>query len=404
MKNRLLIIAKKELDRFFGDWRILLSTLIFPGVILYLMYAIVAPNVVSLLIKNNKQFKIYAINSPTIIKTILEQSNMDFRIALEEEYEHLKEIIKNKDEVIMLVFPKYFEEIIMNYDVREGKTVPEIMLYYNSLVKGSAMQYSKLLIILNAWESSFVNKFDINKSINGDLADSKEKSNNLLSVLLPMFLIMFMFYSAIAVTTAAITGEKEQGILTLLFAAPVGTRVIAAGKVFALTIETLLCGISGSLGIIFSLPHLIDKINKEIAEFNMETSNFIFNINIYSIFDYLYLILSLLSIACFIVIMIAIVSVYAKTVREAQMLLAPLIMLLMTMSIFATLYGNTGQIEWYQCFIPLYNTIKIISSIFAKDYLVLKVLLTALSNLFYSIFGTEILSRLFKSEKVIYGE
>jgi sodium transport system permease protein len=248
-----------------------------------------------------------------------------------------------------------------------------------------------------------VNKFDINRSTNGDLADSKEKSGNFLATLLPMFLMMFMFYSAIAVTTGAITGEKERGTFTLLFAAPVGTRELAAGKVIALSIETLLCGISGSLGILFSLPRLIDKLVFEFAAFNVQSTGLIFKLNLYSIADYIFLVLSLFSVACLIVTMIALVSICAKTVREAQMLLAPLIMLLMSMSLFATLYGGNGQMEWYHCLIPFYNTIKILSGIFGKDYTFFKVLLTALSTFFYSIIGTEILSRLFKNEKIIYG-
>jgi len=70
--------------------------------------------------------------------------------------------------------------------MRSGETAPEILLYYNSLVKGSMLQYSKLLSVLNACESSVINKFDINRSTDGDLADSKEKSENFLSIFLPM--------------------------------------------------------------------------------------------------------------------------------------------------------------------------------------------------------------------------
>jgi len=381
----------------------LLSTLILPGVMLYLMYAIVAPHVLNLLTKATTRFTLYAINPPPIIQAILGHSDMDFIIVSEEENEFIKKAITEGEEVFLLIFPANFENLIAAYDVRSGETAPEIVLYYNSLVKGSTLQYSKLLTVLNVWESSVVNKFDINRSTDGDLADSKEKSENFLSILLPMFLMMFMFYSAIAVTTGAITGEKERGTFTLLFVAPVDTRELAAGKVVALSIETLLCGISGSLGILLALPRLIDKVVSEFAVFNIQNVGLIFKLNLYSTLDYAFLLLSLFSVACLIVTMIALVSICAKTVREAQMLLAPLIMLLMSISLFATFYGNNGQTEWYHCFIPFYNTIMILSGIFGKDYTFFKVLLTALSNLFYGIFGTEILSRLFKNEKIIYG-
>ena len=38
MKNRIGTIAKKELARFFGDKRVALTTLLLPGILIYVLY------------------------------------------------------------------------------------------------------------------------------------------------------------------------------------------------------------------------------------------------------------------------------------------------------------------------------------------------------------------------------
>jgi len=393
VRNRFLIISKKELDRFFGDWRIVVSALIFPGAILFLVYSIVVPHVLDLFTGTTTQFKIYMINPPPVVQAILDYEDVELIRVLENEEESLKEAISGKTEAFLLVFQPDFIELVTAYDGRSGKSAPEIRFYYNSLNRGFTEHYGRIIAILNAWESSMANKFDINRFGEGDLAEIKDRTGNFLSMLLPMFIMMFMFHGAMAVVIGSITGEKERGTFAAVLLTSINSKELAFGKILGLGIETVLCGISGALGVILSLPRFISSVNSGLAV----------NLNLYAVYDYGSLLLILFSVAYLIVVAVSIISIWAKTAKEAQIILAPLVMIVMSMGLLGAVYSNKGQGEWYYSLIPFHSTIHILSGIFNRNYTFMQLFLTVLSNLLYSILGIEVLSRLFTNEKIMFN-
>ena len=402
-KHRLLVITKKELDRFFKDWRMIIITLVFPGVMLFFIYAIVVPNAFSLMNRSGTPTVFYSINPSATASAVLSSLEIELTNVSEYEEESIKTSIAEKSNSILIVFPSEFDLQVAAYNLHTGGNAPEIHIYYNSLTSGISEQYGKLIMILNEWESSMVNMFDINKNISGDLAKDEDRTGFLLSIMLPVFLLLFIFYGAMAITIGTITGEKEKGTLSAVLIVPMSTRELAAGKVLALGYETFLCGISGLLGILFSLKRLVGSINEALPSFQMTESEFVFDISYYGFNDYLSLLLVLLSIAYFIVILVSIVSIFARTVREAQMLLSPVILAVITISLLGAVYGNNGINAWYYCVIPFYNTIIILNGIFSQNYSYVYMLLTVISNILYSSIGIEILSRLFKNEKILFS-
>ena len=212
-------------------------------------------------------------------------------------------------------------------------------------------------------------------------------------MLLPMFIMVFMFHGAMAVVIGSITGEKERGTFAAVLLTSINTRELAFGKILGLGIETVLCGISGTLGIILSLPRFINSLN----------SGLVVKLNLYALSDYGSLLLILFSVAYLIVVVVSLISICAKTVKEAQIILAPLVMVVMSMGLLGAVYGNKGPGEWYYCLIPFYNTIQILSGIFDRNYFFSQIFLTILSNLLYSILGIEVLAKFFKNEKIMFN-
>ena len=402
--GRLMIIAKKELHRFFKDWRMIIIALIFPGVVLFFLYAIVVPNLFTLLNKTKSQTVFFAIKPSATAGTVLSSMGIELTSVSEHEAEAIKKNIAGKSNELLIVFPPEFDMQVSMYDVQGGESAPEIHIYYNSLTNGTTEQYGKLIMILNEWETSLVNKFDINKNGGGDLAKNQDRTGFLLSMMLPVFVLLFIFYGAMAIVIGTITGEKEKGTLGAIMIVPMSTRELAAGKVLALGLETFLCGISGFLGIVFSLKRLVGSFNTALSSMQTPDSEFAIDISYYGLCDCISLLLILLSIAYFIVILVSIVSIFARTVREAQMLLSPIILAIITISLLGTVYGSEGINAWYYSIIPFYNTIKLLNGIFSRDYSFFHVLITMLSNILYSVTGTEILSRLFKNERIIFTQ
>ena len=402
-KSKIFLIFKKELDRFFGDRRMVISALVLPGVLLYLVYAFLAPNLVDLIMGGGAKSTVYAINTPAVVHTIFEYAGINLVQASDDEKEAILDGISQINGNFLLVFPPDFEEEAARFDIASGESAPEVRLYYNSLSDGFLQTFAAINAILNAYERSIARKFDINASGGGDMADASEIGRNFFASILPMFLLVFIFHAAVASVTESITGEKERGTLSTILITPIAPMELAAGKIFGLGVLSFLCGISGTLGILLSLPIFIESLNAQLLA-EQDFSSFLtldaISINQYGVLDIFVLIAVLLSCALFIAALIAIVSIHAKTAKEAQLVLSPMIIIIMLISIISAL-GNTGQREIFHYFIPIYNSVQSIDDIFNQSYTHLQILITIFSNVLIAAAGTLFLSRLFKSEKII---
>ncbi|MCK7484352.1 MAG: ABC transporter permease subunit [Bacillus subtilis] len=70
------------------------------------------------------------------------------------------------------------------------------------------------------------------------------RPESMLSTLLPMLVVMFMFTGAMAIGPESIAGEKERGTIATLLVTPVKRREIALGKVFSLGVLSLISAAS----------------------------------------------------------------------------------------------------------------------------------------------------------------
>jgi len=399
-KNKILLICKKELDRFFGDKRMVISALILPGALLYFVYAFLAPNMVDLIMGSSAESKVYVINPPAVIQMLFEYAGVHLVKIHYDEKKNILDGISQGDKGFLLLFPPDFEKKVAAFEITSGEDAPEIRLYYNSLSEGFLYNFTRIKTILTIFERSIARKFDINSSGSGNMADSKSPGRNFLASILPMFLLVFIYHAAIASVTEAITGEKERGTLSTILITPITPTELAAGKIFGLGIQSFLCGISGSLGILLSLPKFIESLN---VRFDVEQDLFALGaieISRYGFFDIAALIITLFSFSIFITVLIAIVSIHAKTAKEAQMILSPMVIVIMLVGLLGT-FDNNEQTGFLNSFIPLYNTIQSIDSILNQRYILSKVISTIFSNILFTLMGTIILSRLFKSEKIM---
>jgi sodium transport system permease protein len=72
-----------------------------------------------------------------------------------------------------------------------------------------------------------------------------------------MLIIMFLFSGAMSIGPDSIAGEKERGTIATLLVTPVKRSEIAIGKVMSLSIISLFSATSSFIGIMLSLPKLL---------------------------------------------------------------------------------------------------------------------------------------------------
>ena len=121
----------------------------------------------------------------------------------------------------------------------------------------------------------------------------------------------------------------------------------------------------------------------------------------YTPVHYLALCLIILSTVLFIVACISLISAFAKTIKEAQTYVTPLMILAMVVGVTAMFGGGASPHLWAYL-IPFYNSVQAMAGLFALELNWTHLLLTVGCNLAYTALGVWGLTRMFNSEKVMF--
>ena len=262
MRNNLMTIIKKELARFFGDKRMVFTTILMPGLMIYIMYSFMGSGLTSRFeADEDYTYRIYAENMPSTVSAMIKGSDINVeyldRDGVSEE--DMKQAVTDKDAEMLMVFPENFEADVLAYDSMTATTpAPQVALYYNSADTESTACYQIMASVLDGYEASMANKFDVNSGDEEyDLASKEDSTGQIFSMMLPMLLMIFLFSGCMAIAPESIAGEKERGTIATLLVTPMKRGQLAMGKIISLGIIGLLSGISSFVGTMLSLPKLM---------------------------------------------------------------------------------------------------------------------------------------------------
>lgn len=385
--SKILIIVKKELLRILTDKRLCFTTIIMPGLMIFIMYALVG-NVMSNTYSTlqNSEYTVVINNVPNDIKELLLKNKISFKEKNKPQNYYMNKI-RDKNLDLYIDFDKNFEDNILN-GTEKGVQVPSVSIYYNSQSNSSNTGYMLLSSILNEYKDCIRNVFYVNSGNDlYDLATTKDSTGQYVSMILPMLLITMLFSICASVAPDSIAGEKERGTMATLLVTPIKREQLAIGKILGLSIIVVLGGISSFIGAMLSLPFL------SIGQDEIDTS-------VYSINDYLELFIIVISTVLIMISLTAIVSVLARSIKEASSSMAPLTILVALVGI-SGMYNQNGSNRLIHYIIPLYNSAQCMNEIFLFNGNINHVIITVISNLLYTIILVYILSKLFKNEKII---
>ena len=392
MKSGILTIMKKELARFFGDKRTVAGVLL-PGVMIYVLYSFMGTAMGSVFgVEEDYVPSIQAVRLPQSIAVLADSAGMALTEGEEAGLPAAMDQVAGQELDLLAVFPEDFDQAVADYSVASGEPAPHVEVYYSSVSTASQSAYMAFTGLLDSYESLLANKFDVNAGEGVyDLATAEESTGALFAMLMPMLLLMFLYSGCSAVAPESIAGEKERGTIATMLVTPIRRSDIAVGKILALAVITVLSGASSTLGTILSLPNLMGGAAGEM------------NANIYGVRDYLFLAAVILSTVLLLVTLVALLSAFAKTVKEAQTYAVPLMILVMVLGITGMFGGGASQnLAVYA--IPLYNSVQCIVGIFSFSLLGQAVALTAAVNGAATLLGVFVLTRMFNSEGIIFGK
>ncbi|MGN0984934.1 MAG: ABC transporter permease [Candidatus Enterenecus sp.] len=386
-KSGFITIFRKELARFFGDRRMALTTVLLPGLLIFVLYSFMGDAF-------SKQFsvsddfvpRVQAVGLPGSIAALGAEAGVEFSPA--EDIEAAKALVTDKELHALVVFPEDFDALAAAYSPASGQPAPAVELYYNSADTDSSTAYQIMSALLDSYESALANKFDVNPGGEGyDLATEEDTAGTLFASMLPMLLMMFLFSGCMSVAPESIAGEKERGTIATLLVTPLKRSHLALGKICALSIIALLAGASSTIGTLASLPKLM-ALGGDITV-------------PYGPAHYLALTVIILSTVLLIVAAISVVSAFAKSIKEAQTYITPL-MIVSTLVGVTAMFGGGPQERLPMYLIPIYNSVQAMVGIFSFQMVPARLILTILSNLAFTGAGVFLLTRMFRSEKIMF--
>ncbi len=387
-KSHIWTIMKKELKRFFGDRR-MLATVLLPGILIYVIYSLMGDGMMAgLLGGDDRPYIVQAENLPASVEVMLEGAEVPVEYVQTGDPEAA---LKEGEIDLYAVFPAEFDALVAGYDPAGGEPAPEVRLFYNSTETMSQMAYSLYAEMLNAYESTLANRLDINRdpAVTYDLAAPEDITGMLFSMLMPMLLVMLMFSSCMAMTTEAIAGEKERGTIATLLVTPIKRSELAIGKIAALSIMSLLGGVCSFAGVLLSLPKLMGGEDMGMLD-----------ASVYGVSDYAMILMVILSTILVFVSAIAVLSALANSVKEAGTMITPLMMVVTIVGVSGMFSAEHTPLGLF--LIPVYNSVQCISGVFSMNYQPVQILLTVVVNVLATGALALVLTRMFRSERIMF--
>lgn len=394
----IFVIMKKELRRFFTDTRMLVTVLLLPGLLVYVMYSVMGDAMGNMFtVEDDYVYRVGVAGDSDLLVYMDVDVPVTYWDTRTETYTDT--VDGASDPMLLLqeglldlyvVFPEDFSEAFAG-SVNHVNPPPHVAVYFNSNETTSQGAYSLVTALLEQLETHFRQKgFTVNTdpTLTYDAAASEDTSAMFFSMLMPMFLTMLLFTGAQAVATESIAGEKERGTMATLLITPLKRSSIAWGKIAALTITAVASGVVTTGFVVASLPKMMQGM------ITMET-------DLYSIGDYILLGLVLISTAVVYVTVISLLSAFAKSVKEAQALVTPLMMVVILIGL-TSMFTEGQTVEWFWYLVPLYNSVQSITGIFAAEPDTLGIVITTAVNLAAAGIGVFGLSRMMNSEKVMF--
>ena len=397
MKSNILTIMRKELARFFGDIRLVITTLILPGLMIYLVYSFMGSGMMNAFAPGeNEIYSVMATAPSEMLLSSAQTLGIEVTEASEPDVEVIKQKLREGELDLYVSFPENFDAAISSMQSGVDISAPlEVEMYYCSTETASSAAADIVAGFLNSLEESVANVLNINSGeAQYDVATQEDVTGMLFSMLIPMLLMMFLFSGCMAVAPDAIAGEKERGTMAALLVTPLRRGDLAIGKILALSIIALLSGASSFFGTLISLPKLMGGDMAELAGVDA---------GVYGVSEYLTLLVVMLTTVLVIVALLSVISAYSNSVKEATTYITPLMIIVMLLGITSML-GDGAPTSAALYLIPLYNSVQCMNGVFSFSGSFVNTVITAVANIAYTGILIIVLKKMFDSEKIMFSK
>lgn len=396
MKSNTWTIIRKEFARFFGDRSLIFTSVIMPGLLIYIIYSMMGSGIERIVSDGaNEVVTLRVENMPESLADIIGQADSSLVISdsipiADEEIA----LLEDKDlNVVLMRFPAGFDSLVASYDPSSGIPAPNVEIYYNSTNNASSRVYTIVDATLKSYEDQMSNRFDVNRADSEeqkfDVASDESKGAMVWSKILPMLIVMMLFSGTMAIAPSAIAGEKERGTIATLLVTPMRRNELALGKIVSLSAMALLSGISSFIGIALSLPKMIPSGEDVDISFH------------YAFGDYAVLMIVIFATVLIMASVVSLLSALAKDVKSAGTMITPFMLIIMVAGLLPMFQNGVAE-SLTVYLIPFYNSIEVMASVLSHEVNWNTVIVTLCANLCYTGIAVWLLTRMFNSERIMF--
>lgn len=376
-----LIICKKELKNFFKDRRTIISTFLLPVLLLPILFISMGTIMHSLETK-----------AQTTLFKVAIQGNPDPRLTNLIAEKLLFTSAERQDADITLIFPLNYvprshSQVLVEYDSSSNK-----IDYAVHRIESALQEYDALLAqqTLSLYDLTLQELKTLDVHLLDTASSAVQSGGAELALVVPYFLIIFLFSGSMNAGLDTTSGEKERGSLAVLLVNQVSRTAIAWGKILYVSVIALCSAAATITGLLITLlvPMGGDAfMGAPSTTYGMKGSSMVA------------IILLLSTTALLAASLVTIVGCFAKTLKEGGSYIIPLYLIVILAGVTTMYMDPSEAIGIY--LIPLINTIFVLKESFMGMINPIHLGVTIFSNLCFASLGALLVAKLFNSERIV---
>ena len=399
--NKWQVLLVKEIKHLFRDTKTIVQTVVVPTFITPLLIGAIFWYVGSIATEETKKtYEISVFSSADSL--LIDNLNDSDRLAITEEgsLEAVIEAVTFDKSEIGLVFDDSFVDdlksnnsaqlTIYSKDIdtfsQAKSIVSNIVDDYEESIRNNRLELLNL-------DENYVNPITINEE---DLTTEEESAGSIFGALLALFFVMYVISGSMYPAIDLGAGEKERGTMETLISTNISSVDIIIGKMLSVTSSAILTATFSMLG--FAIPILViflfyaDSVNEYLFGLLSAIVNPVALIGVFVL---------IIPLSVFMGAFLLAISVYAKTPKEAGLLLGN-VLIVFIIPCYVPLINPGLELDFVGALIPCYNLALITNNLIAGtvDWFLYSVAL--LSTIVYCIVAIYITYIMFDDENVIF--
>jgi sodium transport system permease protein len=399
------IIFKKELKRIFQDKKMIFSLFILPAIIIIGMYSLIGVMMNRMVddIKKHKSI-VYIQNMPKEYESLVKASG--FLEGAKVNYLTKGSSIKDYEDKILeesadllVSFDDNFNNSVASYE-KTGDVIPKVTLFYNTAGKYSTEAENNFrTLVLEPLQQQLLAKrlgnlevlqvFQIAEKV---IVDADKQNGQFLAMLLPYMITFMLFVGAMSLGVDAITGEKERQTMAKLLLTPINRSEIVIGKLSSLAVLSSISAVVYAVSMLIAMPMMEGNLDSQGGAISVR----------FEVTQVLALFITMIVMVYLYVGLVALVSVFAKTAKEASSYISPLYIVIIVAGMLTMFQGGIEK-PLYHYAIPVYGNSLAIQNIMTNDLTLAQFVISSCSTLILAILVTIAIAKAFNNEKIMFN-